>query len=164
MLMLSNKFLMMKYYSIPVLIHNPIVHAKVEIRLPDDGLEKEWNYAKIYVNPPYGSDRERKTTIKTWLAKCAYTYRHCETEIIALIPVATNTSHWKKYIWRCASAICFLYDTRLKFLIDGKENKGAPMACTMIYWGKDIDKFQEVFSEFGAVVDIRNLKRIPKIS
>ena len=44
--------------------------------LPEkDGLEQDWNdYRRIYVNPPYGADRERGTSIKNWLAKCARTH------------------------------------------------------------------------------------------
>ena len=44
-----------------------IVRAQTEFMLPDhDGLREEWNYSTIYVNPPYGTDRPRGTTIKNW--------------------------------------------------------------------------------------------------
>ena len=114
-----------------------IVQAKVEYRLPKtDGLKSSWNYDTIYVNPPYGADRTRGTTIKHWLAKCALSRNQYENEILALVPVATNTGHWKQSVFGQAYAICFLYDTRLKFLENGKDiGKGAPMACAMIYWG-----------------------------
>lgn len=36
--------------------------------------------------------------------------------------------------------------------------KGAPMACAMVYWNKNIDRFLEVFNEFGAIVDLRPLQ------
>ena len=139
-----------------------IVHARTEFRLPEhNGLEESWNfYDKIYVNPPYGSDRELGTTIKDWLAKCAITHNETGAEIIALIPVAPNTRHWKNYIFGQATSICFLYDTRLRFLEDGMESgKGAPMACCLIYWGHDKNGFFDNFIEYGAVVDISNLKK-----
>lgn len=140
-------------------IHS-IVHANTEFILPTDGLKEEWCYQNIYVNPPYGADRERGTTIKNWLVKCCQTHERFGSEIIALIPVASNTSHWKQCVFGKASAICFLYDTRLRFLIDGtEEHKGAPMACCMVYWGKQIQKFDNVFMEFGAVVDITSLHK-----
>ena len=42
-----------------------IVNATVEYRLPEkDGLKEIWNFNKIYVNPPYGADKERGTSIK----------------------------------------------------------------------------------------------------
>jgi len=137
-----------------------IVNAETEYRLPEqDGLRGSWDYPTIYVNPPYGSDKERRTTIKHWLYKCAYAHKHYGSEVLALVPVATNTSHWKEYVWSRATAVCFLYDTRLRFLVEGKdEGKGAPMSCAMIYWNKNIDRFMEVFNEFGAVVNLRTLQ------
>ncbi|MDR0348829.1 MAG: phage N-6-adenine-methyltransferase [Tannerella sp.] len=136
-----------------------IVNANVEYMLPEnDGLLCEWNFRTIYVNPPYGADRTRGTTIKNWLRKCAESHKKHGSEILALIPVATNTTHWKHYIFGEATAICFLYDTRLKFIINGDDdNKGAPMACCMVYWGNNFEKFQSVFLKFGAVVNITNL-------
>lgn len=137
-----------------------IVKAETEFRLPfQDGLKESWDYPTIYVNPPYGSDKERKTTIKHWLYKCAQAHMEYNSEVLALVPVATNTGHWKDYVWGRATAVCFLYDTRLRFLVDGKdEGKGAPMACAMIYWNKNFDTFHNVFSQYGAVVDIRPLQ------
>ena len=136
-----------------------IVKAKVEYRLPKhDGLKESWDYQTIYVNPPYGIDKVRGTTIKSWLARCAEAYAEYSSEVLALVPIAANTEHWKKYVFTKARAICFLYDTRLRFLENGKESgKGAPMACAMIYWGDNYDRFYEVFIEHGAVVDISNL-------
>lgn len=136
-----------------------IVGAEVEYRLPDvDGLRASWDYPTIYVNPPYGSDRERKTTIRDWLRKCHRARHQYESEVVALVPVAPNTRHWKYHVWGVAAAVCFLSDTRLRFLVDGKdEGKGAPMACAMIYWGYRAETFLSAFMSFGAAVDLRPL-------
>lgn len=138
-----------------------IVKAQTEFLLPiTDGLSENWSFPTIYVNPPYGADRERGTTIKNWLAKCAIAHRDYHSEILALVPVATNTGHWKQSVFGQAKAICFLYDTRLKFLENGQDTgKGAPMSCAMIYWGINVERFHEIFIEYGAVVDIGNLKK-----
>lgn len=137
-----------------------IVHAKIEYQLPKhDGLRESWDFPTIYINPPYGLDKEHGTSIKNWLFRCAMAHEQFKSEILALVPVATNTGHWKNYVFGKAIAICFLADTRLKFLVNGKNGgKGAPMSCAMIYWGKNFEKFSSLFSKFGAVVDIRNLK------
>lgn len=137
-----------------------VVRARTEYSLPDvDGLTASWNFPKIYVNPPYGADRARGTTIRDWLQRCAESHQAHGSEVIALVPVATNTSHWKKYVWNKASAVAFLYDTRLKFLVNGKSGgKGAPMSCAMIYWGRAVAKFLEVFSQHGAAVDLSTTK------
>lgn len=42
-----------------------LVEAKVEYALPKhDGLKQSWNFPTIFVNPPYGIDKERGTSIK----------------------------------------------------------------------------------------------------
>lgn len=137
-----------------------IVGAETAFMLPKkDGLKEKWDFPTIYVNPPYGADFERGTTIKNWLAKCAHAHEEFGSEVLALVPVAPNTAHWKKYVFTQASAICFLYDTRLKFLENGQDaGKGAPMACAMVYWGEHFSSFFDTFIEFGAVVDISNLQ------
>ena len=86
-----------------------IVGATTEFLLPRNGLEEEWNYPTIYVNPPYGSDKERKTTIRHWFEKISISYQKYDNEIISLVPVATNTLHWKKYVYPVSKSICFLY-------------------------------------------------------
>lgn len=141
-----------------------IVKAEVEYMLPSiDGLKASWRFPTIYVNPPYGNDVKSGTRIRDWLARCAHANKDYSAEVLALVPVATNTSHWKLYVFSCAVGICFLYDTRLRFLENGVDTgKGAPMSCAMIYWGRDLQKFYETFIAHGAVVDITPLlgKRI----
>ena len=139
-----------------------IVGAHTEFILPTDGLVQDWNYPTIYLNPPYGSDKERNTTIKNWLLKTVATYEQYGSEILALVPVATNTGHWKQCVWGKATAICFLYDTRLRFLENGLESgNGAPMACCFVYWGRDFQKFFDFFIPYGSVVDVQSLKGVP---
>lgn len=139
-----------------------IVNARVEFRLPkQDGLKERWNYPTIYVNPPYGIDKERGSSIKKWFVKCESANREYNSEVLALVPVATNTSHWKNFVFGKAAGVCFLYDTRLKFLVNGEMGgKGAPMSCAMIYWGKHFEKFHAVFHKFGAVIDLRPLSGV----
>jgi hypothetical protein len=134
------------------------VNANVEYRLPkQDGLRESWNFPTIYVNPPYGIDKDRGTSIQNWIQKCSDANEEFGSEVLALIPVAVNTRHWKRYIFPKAKGICFLSDTRLKF-VNGANDKGAPMACAMIYWGSDFEKFYQHFSEFGAVVEMKKLQ------
>lgn len=136
-----------------------IVGATLEYSLPEiDGLAASWNHPTVFVNPPYGRDCERGTTIRDWLRKCARSHSQHGVEVLALVPVATNTRHWKQYVFGAATAVAFLYDTRLRFLVNGKDGgKGAPMSCAMVYWGWQYERFEEAFIRFGAVVDVRHL-------
>ena len=138
-----------------------VVGAKVEYRLPKhDGLKESWKYKKIFVNPPYGKDQNRGTGIKSWLQRCEMANATYGSEVLALVPVAVNTTHWKKFVFGKARSLCFLADTRLKFLVNGADGgKGARMACCMIYWGNDHQRFIEVFHKYGAVVPLDELQR-----
>ena len=128
-----------------------IIISKNKYILPVDGLSEDWNYKSIYINPPYGRDYENKTTIKDWIKKAYETCINYNSEILMLIPVATNTSHWKDFIFGKAN-ICFLNDTRLIFRINNNENnKGSPMACAMIYYGENIRKFKIIFDSCGYI-------------
>lgn len=128
-----------------------IVKAKTEFLLPfNDGLLEKWNFKNIYVNPPYGIDKERNTSIKEWFKKTIETRIKYNSNIIMLVPVATNTNHWKQYVFGKANVICFLSDTRLKFLENGQDTgKGAPMACAMLYYGDNPNAFRTIFNNYG---------------
>jgi len=117
--------------------------VKATTELYENGLDIDWNqYNTIFVNPPYGRG------IYNWLEKCY----DAKGEVIALIPVATNTKHWKDFVFK-ADSICFLGDTRLKFMINGStNNKGASMACCMVYWGSNHESFNKTFSDYGVCV------------
>ena len=137
-----------------------LVDAEVEYSLPfSDGLKESWDFPRIYVNPPYGIDKERGTRISDWLRRCYEAFCQHNSEVVALVPVATNTGHWKSCIWGRAKAVCFLYDTRLKFLENGEPGgKGAPMSCCFVYWGNRYNEFFDAFIKFGAVVNLDGLK------
>lgn len=129
-----------------------LIDAKKKIILPMDGLKEDWCHHKIFINPPYGRDKERRTSIKDWIRKAYESHRKYDNEILMLIPVSTNTTHWKDYIFG-KSSICFLYDSRLKFSLNGSEdNKGAPMACCFVYYGKNLERFKQVFQGSGYCV------------
>lgn len=153
---LINKFFNYNIELDPCSNEESIVNANTKFIYPfKNGLLEEWNYHNIYVNPPYGRCKDTNTSIKHWFKKCYESNNIYKSEIIALVPVATNTSHWKEYVYNKASSICFLYDTRLKFRINGDENnKGCPMACCIIYWGSDLDRFNKIFNKCGYCVNI----------
>ena len=136
-----------------------IINATTKYALPEvDGLLASWKFPTIFVNPPYGRDKKRNTSIKDWLYKCYQANFQHNSEVLALIPVATNTRHWKNYVFGVATSVAFLYDTRLRFLENGIDTgKGAPMSCAMVYWGSKYDHFETIFTRFGAVVDLRSL-------
>lgn len=136
-----------------------LVRAKTEYF--DGALQKDWNAKTIFINPPYGNDKQNKTRIFHWIEKAARTHAEFNNEIILLIPTATNTRHWQNIIFKSAQNICFLKVPRLKFGINGNfDNKGAPMAISIVYFGNRADKFRQIFSEVGFCVDLIGEKSI----
>jgi hypothetical protein len=114
------------------------IQSKVKYYLPEiDGLSASWQFHRIYVNPPFGRDKNRKTSIHAWIRKCQESHNLYNSEVLALIPVATNTTYWRKHIWNFASNICFLFDTRLKFCLNGKIQKRCPNGLLFCLLGKD---------------------------
>jgi len=83
-----------------------IVGARTEYALPTNGLAEPWDFRTVYVNPPYGRDKARRTTIADWLAKCSEA-ADAGAEVLALVPVASNTRHWRNHVFT-ATGICFL--------------------------------------------------------
>jgi hypothetical protein len=125
------------------------IDATVEYKLPTDGLLESWNYKRIFVNPPYGRNIQTGTSIYDWVSMGVKS-SELGNELLFLIPVATNTKHFKHLIFKHASGICFLEDTRLKFWNNGKEDKkGAPMACCMVYFGNRYNIFESIFKRYG---------------
>lgn len=139
-----------------------MVDAETEWILPEnDGLQKDWKcFNSIFVNPPYGKDRERGTSIRDWCKKCAETsFMNCAAHIFLLIPVATNTRHWKDSIFPWAQDICFLSDTRVKFWENGEVNKkGSPMPCCIVHYGGKSRgvSFSQKFCKIGNCVHLEN--------
>lgn len=130
-----------------------LVDAKENFIYPEkDGLNSEWRGNKIFINPPYG--RSEGKSLYDWFKKGLSEYED-NKEMIFLVPVATNTKHFKEVVFKYFSSICFLSDTRLRFYNQGIEDKrGAPMACCLCYLGYRKDEFNEAFLAFGKVFHI----------
>ena len=109
------------------------------------------------MNPPYGTDPIRGTRIADWFARI--TQASCAgSQIMALVPVAPNTQHWKQHVFPVASAVCFLYAPRLRFYLHGQEDpRGAPMACAVVYYGSDLRSFADEFRQHGAVISLSGI-------
>lgn len=140
------------------------------------------NLPGVYCNPPFGkcryhvptgrvltpaefkiysgSDRDefKKSSIKDWIQKCSRSATQ-GAEVIFLGPAAVDTAGWQEYIFPTAQALC-LPRGRLKFgepgalLSNTVEGGPAPMACAIVYWGPNQDRFHRAFKAFGPVVDI----------
>jgi hypothetical protein len=124
-----------------------------------DGMNVRWIIPEgtvCFVNPPYGR------SLSLWTAKMAAegtsVIVQANAHLIALIPARTGTGYWEQYIWPFADAVCFWHGgiqhpSRMCFYdLDGRPaDAGATFDAAVIYFGKQRDKFKEVFSPYGTV-------------
>ena len=141
------------------------VGAKVEYFGPptgQNGLLESWDFPTIFVNPPYGSVG-LFGSMRSWLRCCADAHRTHGAEVIALIPVAPNTRHWKDSVFGVARGICFVAAPRVKFYFKGEiQKKGAPMAIAAVYWGTNYVQFRAAYAALGNSVKLEPVPQKPE--
>jgi hypothetical protein len=114
------------------------VQASTAYTIEDDGLAQRWT-GRVYLNPPYGRE------IDAWIAKLVEEYAAgAVSEAIALVPARVDTEWFRRLD---AFPRCFVYG-RLTFA--NAENP-APFPSAVVYLGRNLDRFAEVFSEVGGV-------------
>jgi hypothetical protein len=107
----------------------PWVTAGKMLRKEHDGLKTDWS-GRVWLNPPF--DRRG---ISQWLEKMAD-----HGNGIALIPAATETKHFKNFVWDRATSVLFLHK-RPKFHLPSGEEASANSGCSicLVGYGHDND-------------------------
>jgi len=140
--------------------------AKTNIRLPIDGLSNGLWDGTFYCNPPYNKDKQRETSIKTWITRATTSYLAHRKPGILCIPVATDTVAWQDWIFPFAKAIYFPQG-RIKFLLPPEVEGGSPKlmgsprtnTCLVLYGETGaLDRFRQYFANVserkGVVVEL----------
>lgn len=91
----------------------------------------------------------RKTTIADWVKRCENAYISKGSSVILLVPAAVDTRHWQDMIFKTACAVNFLRG-RVHFDDAGP----APMACALVYWGRDPVTFEDTTETLGKILRI----------
>lgn len=109
----------------------------------------------------WGGPDGSRSLIGDWTHRCREAFAVNGSEVLALIPVATNTAHWRRDVWGvpaggAATAVSFLYEPRVKFLIQGKPyGRGASIPYATVYWGRNVRAFADAWRGLGAIVEIK---------
>lgn len=93
-----------------------------------------------YCNPPYGRDVEK------WLSKMSEEAKF-GVVVVALLPARTSNKWFHKY---CAKGRVILLEKRVKFLIDGVEQHGAPFPSMIVIFD-DYMVYPNAVSLLGAI-------------
>lgn len=121
-------------------IANKTVKANIYYTAETNGLDKPWS-GNVWMNPPYAAELIKKFADK--FVEELDNIKDC----IILVNNATESMWFLKFITH-ANAVCFPRG-RVRFL-DPEGNPGAPLqGQAVIYRGKHVEKFIELFSEKG---------------
>ena len=102
-----------------------------------NGLAHDW-FGKVFMNHPYSNSKE-------WIpyAVSQYELGHAK-EMILLIKLDVSTKWWRsvsQYSW-------IAINKRLKF---GDGKGAAPFQSAIVYLGKNLDRFNDVFGKYGTL-------------
>jgi DNA N-6-adenine-methyltransferase (Dam) len=110
----------------------------------DDGLSRPW-HGHVFLNPPYGRSASK------WAAKLIKEYESKRVKQAILLIGAKQGYVWFEKIWR-AYPVCSL-EKRVRFVNqEGEQNGQAKLATTLVYFGQDVERFRETFSDIGRVI------------
>jgi hypothetical protein len=124
------------------------VKAKRFFSIDDDGLKQPWN-GQVFLNPPYGFNDDGESNQAIWSKRLIEQYQLGITKEAILLVNASTASQWFKPLWDYP--ICFT-DHRIKFY-SSEENSNQPTKDNcFVYFGKQLEKFVQVFSKFGSIV------------
>ena len=118
--------------------NNPNEPARKVYTEKTNGLAHEWIADSVFMNHPYSNSKE-------WVpyAVSQYELGHAK-EMILLIKLDVSTKWWRsvsQYSW-------IAINKRLKF---GDGKGAAPFQSAIIYLGKNLDRFNEVFGKYGTL-------------
>ena len=118
--------------------NNPNVPARKVYTEKTNGLAHEWIADSVFMNHPYSNSKE-------WVpyAVSQYELGHAK-EMILLIKLDVSTKWWRsvsQYSW-------IAINKRLKF---GDGKGAAPFQSAIIYLGKNLDRFNDVFGKYGTL-------------
>jgi ParB-like chromosome segregation protein Spo0J len=125
------------------------VKAETFYTIADDGLRQKWS-GRVWLNPPYGKEGNDSNQ-GLWSQKLITEYEAGNVQEAILLVKAALGYEWFENIWR-DWPVCFARK-RLSFIKANGTNEGrSKQATAFFYFGKDVDKFKEVFGQFGRVI------------
>lgn len=128
-------------------IANQTVRANAYYTIYTDGLSQDWR-GNVWLNPPYS-----QPDIGYFVDKLIAEQGQID-QICILVNNATETT-WFQSLLGIAQRVCLLRG-RVKFLDAQLQPNGAPLqGQAVLYAGPNLRRFGDVFTEFGAILDVR---------
>jgi len=123
---------------------NDVVKAKKFFTMADDGLQQEWK-GRIWLNPPWGQAGP------DFVGKLVESYKAgTVTAAVLLVNSHATDTKWFQPLWDFT--LCFTCP-RIKYWQPNGGGNSPTNGSTFVYFGSDKEKFVEVFSKYGVVVE-----------
>lgn len=123
------------------------VKARRYMTSSDDGLKQSW-FGRVYVNPPYGKNGSQSNQA-IWSLKMIQEYEAGNVTEGILLVNAQTSEKWFQRLWNYP--ICFT-NHRIKFINPEGKKSQPTHGNAFVYFGKNPERFREVFSRFGTIV------------
>ncbi len=121
-----------------------VVKADVYLTKVENGMGQRWIRERVWLNPPYGDSAP-------WVKKLIAEFDdgHFIRHAIILVNNNTETGYFQTLLDRFP---CCLPSQRLAFWRHDHSGEQARQGQALFYLGLDVDRFVQVFSQFGPIV------------
>lgn len=123
---------------------NRLVGATTYYTKEDDGLSTPWIADRLWLNPPYGP------VIQRFVNKLLDELRQGHVRQAILLTNNASETVWHQRAAATAAAMCSP-SGRIKFVGTGSKKKAGLQGQTFFYFGPNVERFREVFGQFGQV-------------
>lgn len=123
---------------------NEKIKAEQFFSLEDDGLNREW-HGRVWLNPPYA-----QPAISNFAKKMVAEWDGGRVQAAIVLTHNYTDTRWFHTLAGSCSAVCFTRG-RIAFVNPEGEKAAPTQGQTFFYFGRDGEKFKEVFKEVGLV-------------
>ena len=121
------------------------VRATNHFTKADDGLAKPWT-GRVWLSPPHDQD-----LLSAFVRKLVGEFVAGRVTAAILLTNNETDAAWFQLALSHASRVCFPAE-RIRFVSPSGRSSSPSQGQALFYFGPDDDKFAQVFSEFGVVV------------
>ena len=120
------------------------------------GLHQSWHAATIWLNPPYGREKDNQSSQEVWTCKLIAEYETGHVAQAILLVNASTSTGWFQRLWNYP--ICFT-DHKIRFYNERVAASQPTHGNAFVYFGKMQTRFIEVFTRFGVVITPNGVHR-----